>query len=109
MRRIGLILALVLLCVGMAAAQAPPNILEGHEISAVLPDLVLVFTDTQAGITWAGPLVLQIDGRDSARIALPVTSSDLPRRPWTRRDTIKVTVLVIAAAGLGGAVGHMLN
>lgn len=108
MRRIGLILALVLLCAGMAAAQAPPNILDGHEVSAAMPDMVLVVTGKKVGIAWAGPLVVQIDDKDSARIALPTVSTDLPRQRWTWTNYLIVIGIGVVSVGSGLIFGHLL-
>jgi hypothetical protein len=74
----------------------PPNLLEGHEVDIQLPDMVLVTTDALAGITWSGPMILNIDGRPSAKITLPEVSAAFPRRPiWP----------YIAAGGLGILLG----
>lgn len=110
MRRIGLILVFLLLFVGMMAAQdtPPPNILSGHEVTAIMPDMVVVTTKNEIGISWTGSLVLAIDGRDSATIVLPVASATLPRRRWTAKDYIITIGVIIVSSGSGLVAGHLL-
>lgn len=107
MRR-GIILALLLgqaLAIGAQDLPAlpPANPLAGHQVEATLPGLVLVVTQDQVGVTWDGPLLLEVDGRPAARIALPAASTALPGAralPWWRGA---------ALAGLGGALGALLG
>jgi hypothetical protein len=58
----------------------PPNILAGHDVTTVMPDAVFVFDATRAGISWTGPIILEIDGRPSAKITLPASSAVMPRK-----------------------------
>jgi hypothetical protein len=107
MRRALALLLVVLLAAPLLAESAPdaPNILAGHEVTAAMPELVLVVTDGLAGVTWSGPLVLAIDGRDSARIALPAASAPLPPVP---RRPIWPWLAAIGGALLGGFAAGVL-
>lgn len=104
-KRLSLVLLLVLLAFGAwgQAAAAAGNPLEGHEVVAELPGLVLVVTGDQVGVTWTGPLVLLIDGRPTARIQLEPAAAALPGAralPWWRGA---------ALAGGVGALGAILG
>lgn len=102
-RRFALVVLLAILAFG-AWGQAPAaNPLEGHEVTAELPGLVLVVTGDQVGATWTGPLVLLIDGRPAARIQLEPATAPLPSAgalPWWRGA---------ALAGSAGALGAVLG
>ena len=105
MKRALALLLLVLLAAPLLAERAPdpPNILAGHEVTAAMPELVLVLTGDLAGVTWSGPLVLAIDGRDSARITLPAASAPLP--PVPRRQIWPWLAAIGGALLCGFAVG----
>lgn len=108
MRRALLALAL-LAAVALAGAQVSKNevpdlrepaqsvnLLAGHEVTADMPDGVLVLEATVAGWTWTGPLIIRIDGRPSAKIVLPTARAAIPHRPiWP----------YVAAGGLGLLAG----
>jgi hypothetical protein len=102
------LLAVVLVLGTLAYAQeasAVPNILQGHEVTATMPDMVLVVTAARAGITWTGPLVLEVDGRLVAHVTLPMNSAKLPRQPWTFWDW----TLAIGSAAVAGLAGYGLG
>lgn len=96
-----LVLALALSVLPLAADPSPdpqPNPLAGHEVTATMPGLVLVLTDTQAGATWTGPLVLEVDGQPVARVTLPMASAPLPARRWGALDWLKAAGIAVLAA-----------
>lgn len=97
MVRAAAILALLAALALPLAAEGNP--LEGHEVTAELPAGALVVGGAVAGWTWAGPLVLLIDGRPAARIELPAAAAPLPRpRLWP----------YLAAAAAGALAGLLI-
>lgn len=103
MRRV-LVLAALLCLAGLAWGQDNP--LAGHEIGAVLPDTVFAFTDKLVGVTYSGPVVVEIDGRAALKISLQPASTPMPRRRWGAGDWLAAGLVGIAAAGLGYAIGQ---
>jgi hypothetical protein len=94
MRRV-IILALLLVALAIGAQDAP-NILAGHDVTTVMPDAVFVFGAGKDGVTWTGPLIIEVDGRPVAHVTLPALSAATPRRPiWP----------YVAAGGLGILLG----
>lgn len=102
-RRLSLVLLLAILALGAWAQATAANPLEGHQVSAELPGLVLIVTGDQVGATWTGPLVLIIDGRPAARIQLEPVAAALPGAsalPWWR---------AAALAGGAGVLGAIIG
>lgn len=102
-------LAAVLALAGLAWGQGAPdagNPLAGHEVGAVMPDTVIAFTDTLVGVTYSGPVVVEVDGRPVLKITLEPASAPLPRKKWRAADWIVVGVIGAAAAGLGYLAGR---
>lgn len=97
------LLAAILALALFAPLAAEPNPLEGREVAAIQPAPVLVLTDDTAGVTWAGPVVLTIDGRPAVTVTLEPVSVPLPRRRWGVRDYL-VAAGVAAGAGAAGYV-----
>lgn len=88
---------------------AQENILSGHIVESNMPDLVLIITDTEIGTAWTGPLILQIDGKDSAKIILPTAVATLPKRKWVLKDYLITTGVSILSLGLGAAIISIFN
>lgn len=105
MRRALLAVVLALAC--MAWGQDNP--LAGHEVEAILPDTVVVFTDTEVGVTYSGPVIVEVDGKPALKITLKPVSASLPRKKWRATDWIIAGAIGAAAAGLGCLVGRAVH
>lgn len=97
-RRAGVLIVLIVL-IGQIRTTGQENPLAGHQVEAKMPDAVFVFTDGRAGVTWTGPMILEIDGTPAARITLPPASADLPRTRWTWREW-----MALAGSAVGGGL-----
>lgn len=83
---------------------AQENILDGHNIEVKIPDMVIIITDTQIGISWATAFILQIDGIDSAKIILPTTTTRIPKRKWILKDYLITAGISILSLGIGAGL-----
>jgi hypothetical protein len=104
-----LVLAAALALSGIAWGQSEAsggNPLAGHEIEAILPETVFVFTDAEVGVTYPEPIILEIDGRPALKITLKPVSAPMPRRKWKAADWLAAGGLAAAAAAIAYLAGQ---
>jgi hypothetical protein len=105
------VLAAVLALAGFAWGQNAPtggNPLAGHEVEAILPETVFVFTDAEAGVTYPEPIIIEIDGRPALKITLKPVSAPMPRRKWGAGDWLGAGALAAAAAAIAYLAGQAM-
>lgn len=110
MKRV-LVLAAVLALAGLAWGQEEaqaPNPLAGLEISAIIPDAIMVWTDTEVGVTWAEPVEVLAEGSIILRIHLKPISAPAPRRKLGASDWLAAGALAALAAAGGYCAGRLL-
>ena len=103
------LLAAILALALFAPLAAEPNPLDGHEVAAIQPAPILVLTDDTAGVTWAGPVVLTIDGRPAVTVTLEPVSVPLPRRRWGAGDYLVGAGIAVGGAAVGYVAGRVVQ